>query len=131
MSGDQKTPTPTAHAADRRRSTRVEALVRIDGQVLPFGAPAILRDINVNGLAVCTTLNLTPGAAYRFRFPGEPHPVVVTGRLVHSMRVRTGDERAWYFAGFQFADWHGEQEAIATLLASVCFSNSEKLTAPV
>jgi hypothetical protein len=110
---------------ERRRSSRIPVQVPINGQILPVNVPAILRDINADGLAVRTTVNLTPGTVYRFAFFANTTPVVVSARLVHSMRaVGPGDE-VWYVAGFTFADWSAERDAIAALVDRVVTLNVE------
>jgi hypothetical protein len=99
---------------ERRRAARLEFLERVDGHVLPYEAPVALRDISDAGFSAFTTVSLRPGSTYQFRFIGAPHSVV-TGRLVHSMRVRAAEAVA-YLVGVEFTDPGRERAAIEVLI---------------
>jgi hypothetical protein len=103
--------------AERRRMVRWPVVPPIDGHVLALDHAVTLHDVSAGGFSVRASHNLTPGAAYEFRFALQPHPVVVTARLAHAKRMNPGQEPPSYLLGFEFDQARRDVAAITALMA--------------
>ena len=75
---------------ERRRSERIELMVRVDYKTVDELFSEFARNINEGGMFVETESPPEPGAvvALQFRIPGSAEPIAVMGRVV---RITAGD----------------------------------------
>jgi type IV pilus assembly protein PilZ len=75
---------------DRRRTERVELMVRVDYKTVDELFSEFARNINEGGMFVETDTPPEPGSpvALQFRIPGSEEPIAVMGRVV---RTTEGD----------------------------------------
>jgi hypothetical protein len=90
--------------AERRRSTRVEVLGRIHGEVIALGTPLEVREISLGGMSVETPKAFPIGAVNDFLLTlGDGAGVEVLGKVVYS-RVFDEPDRRYFVSGIQFID---------------------------
>jgi type IV pilus assembly protein PilZ len=80
----------SAPTQERRRTDRVELMVRVDYKTVDELFSEFARNINEGGMFVETDAPPEPGSpvALQFRIPGSPEPIAVMGRVV---RTTQGD----------------------------------------
>lgn len=80
-------------ASDRRRSNRVELIVRVDYKTVDELFSEFARNINEGGLFVETESPQQPGTLVdlHFRLPGSEQPVRATGTVVRVCGPDSGD----------------------------------------
>ena len=80
----------SAAPRERRRSERVELMVRVDYKTVDELFSEFARNINEGGMFVETDAPPEPGSpvALQFRIPGSPEPIAVMGRVI---RTTEGD----------------------------------------
>lgn len=88
---------------DRRRSERVDVLVRVDYKTVDELFSEFARNINEGGLFVETDTPPPPGSpvALQFQIPGSQDPIQVLGRVV---RISQGDAHEGPGMGIEFED---------------------------
>ena len=71
---------------DRRRSDRIELMVRVDYKTVDELFSEFARNINEGGMFVETDTPPEPGSpvALQFRIPGSEEPIAVMGRVVRT-----------------------------------------------
>ena len=91
------------HGIERRRSERVDLVVRVDYKTVDELFSEFARNINEGGLFVETDTpqELGSSVALHFRVPGSPDPIQVMGRVV---RVTPGDLHDPPGMGIEFED---------------------------
>ncbi len=89
--------------AERRRSNRVELVVRVDYKTVDELFSEFARNINEGGLFVETDTPPEIGAnvALQFKIPGNEDPIQVMGRVV---RISPGDSQESTGIGIEFED---------------------------
>jgi Tfp pilus assembly protein PilZ len=93
-----------ANPADRRRSTRVEVLGRIRGQVVSLDVPVLVREISLGGMSVETPQAFEVGSINTFLLTlGDGAGIDVAGRIVYS-RPSADTDRRFFVSGVQFVD---------------------------
>jgi type IV pilus assembly protein PilZ len=72
--------------AERRRSERIEFMVRVDYKTVDELFSEFARNINEGGMFVETDTPPEPGSpvALQFRIPGSDEPIAVMGRVVRT-----------------------------------------------
>jgi hypothetical protein len=69
------------HARNQRRSCRVDALLRVKGELVPLRHPITIFNLNRTGFAVLSEARFRSGQRLEFRLTGIAGPSVhVTGR---------------------------------------------------
>jgi hypothetical protein len=95
---------PTENPADRRRSTRVEVVGRVHGQVAALDLPIVVREISLGGMSVETPRAFEVGTVNTFLLTlGDGSGVEVAGRIVYS-RPSNDAHRHFFISGIQFVD---------------------------
>lgn len=90
--------------ADRRRSTRVEVLGRIQGQVVSLDVPVLVREISLGGMSVETPRAFTVAGIQSFLLTlGDGAGIEVHGRVVYSRPSGAGGPD-FFVSGIQFVD---------------------------
>ena len=90
--------------ADRRRSTRVEVLGKIHGQVVSLDVPLEVREISLGGMSIETPKAFTVGAIESFLLTlGDGAGVEVHGRVVYSSAA-SAEKPDVFVTGIQFVD---------------------------
>ena len=93
-----------ANPADRRRSTRVEVVGQIQGEVVSLDVPVRVREISLGGMSVETPRAFDVGAVSHFVLTlGDGASVEVAGKIVYSRAADTADTLG-YVTGIQFVD---------------------------
>jgi Tfp pilus assembly protein PilZ len=93
-----------ANPADRRSSTRVEVLGRIQGQVVSLDVPVLVREISLGGMSVETPQAFPVGSVNIFLLTlGDGAGIDVAGRIVYS-RPSSDADRQFFVSGIQFVD---------------------------
>jgi hypothetical protein len=93
-----------ANPADRRRSTRVEVVGRVHGQVAALDLPIVVREISLGGMSVETPRAFEVGTVNTFLLTlGDGAGVEVAGKVVYS-RPSTDAHRQFFVSGIQFVD---------------------------
>jgi Tfp pilus assembly protein PilZ len=93
-----------ANPADRRRSTRVEVLGRIQGQVVSLNVQVLVREISLGGMSVETPEAFEVGSVNTFLLTlGDGAGIDVAGRVVYS-RPSADNDRRFFVSGIQFVD---------------------------
>ena len=92
-----------ASGIDRRRSERVDMVVRVDYKTVDELFSEFARNINEGGVFVETETPSEIGSsvAMQFRIPGSEEPIQVMGRVV---RVTEGDRHEPPGMGIEFED---------------------------
>ncbi len=93
----------TAEGVERRRSDRIELIVRVDYKTVDELFSEFARNINEGGVFVETDAppELGSGVALQFQIPGSQDPIQVIGRVV---RVTEGDAAEGPGMGIEFED---------------------------
>jgi len=88
---------------ERRRSDRLELVVRVDYKTVDELFSEFARNINEGGLFVETDTppEIGSSVALQFQIPGSPEPIQVMGRVV---RVTPGDVETGPGVGIEFED---------------------------
>lgn len=90
--------------ADRRRSTRVEVLGKIHGQVVSLDVALVVREISLGGMSIETPKAFTVGAIESFLLTlGDGAGVEVHGRVVYS-KPASEEKPEVFVTGIQFVD---------------------------
>jgi len=90
--------------ADRRRSTRVEVLGKIQGQAVTVDVTVLVREISLGGMSIDTPKPFKVGSACDFFLTlGDGAGVELLGKVVYS-RATVEDGRTFYVSGIQFID---------------------------
>lgn len=90
--------------ADRRRSTRVEVLGKIHGQVVSLDVALVVREISLGGMSIETPKAFTVGAVESFLLTlGDGAGVEVHGRVVYSKPAEAPGHEV-FVTGIQFVD---------------------------
>jgi Tfp pilus assembly protein PilZ len=90
--------------ADRRRSTRVEVLGKIHGQVVSLDVALVVREISLGGMSIETPKLFTVGAIESFLLTlGDGAGVEVHGRIVYSSPASEAKPDV-FVTGVQFVD---------------------------
>jgi hypothetical protein len=93
-----------ANPADRRRSTRVEVVGRVQGQVAALDLPIVVREISLGGMSVETARAFEVGSIQIFLLTlGDGSGVDVAGKVVYS-RPSNDAHRQFFISGIQFID---------------------------
>lgn len=119
--GRKRKATSKPPALERRESARLEVLWQLNVEVLSQPMPASLREINMGGFALETTVPVPKGQRLLFRLSLDEGPsAVVLGESVHTgLEDRVGDLEL-YVTGFKFLDVAGEtKRALKELLSEV------------
>lgn len=84
---------PTPDGSERRRSERVDLVVRVDYKTVDELFSEFARNINDGGMFVETESPPETGApvALQFRVPGSDEPIQVMGRVVRTSVGERGD----------------------------------------
>ena len=86
---------------NQRQSYRVDALLRVKGELVPLGCPITIFNINRTGLAVLSEMRFRPGERLDFCLTGRREPPVrVSAAAVHSQPLRGSPDL--YLTGFSF-----------------------------
>jgi hypothetical protein len=90
--------------ADRRRSTRVEVLGKVQGQVVSLEMPVTVREMSLGGMSIETTTAFEVGSTSDFLLTlGDGAGVEVYGKVVYT-RLIEGSGQPRYLSGIQFVD---------------------------
>jgi hypothetical protein len=91
----------TVRTRDQRRSTRVDVLMRVHGELVELDTPIIIHDMSRTGFAAVSQMIFQPGQQLDFRLvhDGLP-PVLVTAEAVHSRPAQ--NQAGLYMSGFKF-----------------------------
>jgi PilZ domain-containing protein len=105
---------------ERRRSPRVDVVERVQGYVRPLDTPIGLLNINESGFLVQAPIDYPIGEIHEFGFRTPGDPIVLSARVVHTMRATT-QQGLSYLIGLEFVDrgTPSGEHAIQTLLARV------------
>ena len=99
----------------------MEVVAPIHGQILPQNVPITLVNVSHGGFLMRSPVAYAAGDVHTFRFtvPGEPHPIVLRGRVAH-LTPGTTNGMAAYAIGVQFMDQQVTacQQAINLLVAT-------------
>jgi len=100
---------------ERRRSDRVELMVRVDYKTVDELFSEFARNINEGGMFVETETPPEPGAAValQFRIPGSPEPIAVMGRVV---RTTGGDRQEPPGMGIEFENLDAQSRELINQL---------------
>ena len=104
---------------DRRPSTRVDLVVRVDYKTVDELFSEFARNINEGGMFVETeaTPELGSPVALQFRIPGSEEPIQVMGRVV---RATVGDHEEQPGMGIEFENLNAQsRELINQLVRSL------------
>ncbi len=86
---------------NQRRSCRVDALLRVKGELVPLRHPIRIFNLNRTGLAVLSEARFRSGERWEFRLTGIGGPSVhVTAAAVHTQSVP--DSPGLYLTGFEY-----------------------------
>jgi hypothetical protein len=98
---------------NRRSSSRLEVLERIQSNVKLLDVPIKLLNISQGGFMMRTSRSFPLGGIYEFRFTSPRHaPVVLRGRVIHRMRATAGGTVS-YVTGVAFLDGQNSANKIA------------------
>lgn len=88
-----RTPTAGHSDPDRRRTDRVDLVVRVEYKTVDELFSEFARNINEGGMFVETESPPEPGSqvALQFRIPGSEDPIQVMGRVVRATAGERGD----------------------------------------
>ena len=102
-------------AGVRRRSDRVEMIVRVDYKTVDELFSEFARNINEGGLFVRTDVPPEVGSnvALQFQIPGKQDPIQVIGRVV---RVTEGDATEGPGMGIEFEDLDSQSRELINSL---------------
>ena len=90
--------------ANRRRSTRVEVLGKIQGQAVCVDVTVLVREISLGGMSIETPKPFSVGSNCDFFLTlGDGAGVELTGRIVYS-RATMESGRAFFVSGIQFVE---------------------------
>ena len=104
---------------DRRRSDRIDLVVRVDYKTVDELFSEFARNINEGGMFVETEAPPAPGSpvALQFRIPGSAEPIQVMGRVV---RASVGNRSEPPGMGIEFENLDGQsRELINRLVRSL------------
>jgi type IV pilus assembly protein PilZ len=104
---------------ERRRTDRIELIVRVDYKTVDELFSEFARNINEGGMFVETETPPEPGSAValQFRIPGSKEPIAVMGRVVRST---TGDRDEPPGMGIEFENLDAQsRELINQLVRSL------------
>jgi hypothetical protein len=88
-------------ARNQRRSPRVDALLRVKGELLPLGIPITIFNLNRTGFSVLAEMRFRTGQRLDFRLTGIRGPSVqVTAAAVYTEARRHA--AGLYLTGFVF-----------------------------
>jgi hypothetical protein len=97
---------------DRRRSTRIELLDRLQGHTVSLGVPVAVVDLSLGGMAIETSTPLRPGAIHLFQLTlGDDSTTELTGRVMHSRNTAPAGATPVFTTGIQFMDADAEDTA--------------------
>ena len=89
------------NSRNQRRSPRVDALLRVKGELVPVSFPIRIFNLNRTGFAVLSEARFRPGERLDFRLTGVRGPSVqVTAVAVHTQPLPSCPGR--YVTGFTF-----------------------------
>jgi len=110
-----------ARFVQRRRYPRLEVSARIHGHDVPLNIPITVLDISQGGVAIETDMTFPIGELHEFRFtPVMGEPLVISARVVHSLRATGLTGAPCYFSGFEFVvDTPEARLAVENLMATV------------
>lgn len=111
---------------ERRRSSRVDLLVRVDYKTVDELFSEFARNINEGGMFVETDTppELGSSVALQFQIPGSDEPIQVMGRVV---RVSRGERDEGPGMGIEFEDLDAQsRELINELVRNLRVRLSEK-----
>jgi hypothetical protein len=93
--------TPGPHGRNERRSPRIDALLRVRGELVPAGVPITIVNVNRTGFAVLSEVWFRSGDRLELRLTAIDGPSVhVTGAAVHAQPLRSSP--GLYLTGFTF-----------------------------
>ena len=100
------------------RSTRIEVMGQLHGQLVPMNVPLDVRDLSSGGFAVESSVDFPVGAVHRFRFVTQNGiEVLVRANARHCRSIESSDGAPRFLAGFAFImDPNGETEAAVEIL---------------
>ena len=110
---------PAEDSVERRRSERVELVVRVDYKTVDELFSEFARNINEGGLFVETDAppELGSNVALQFQIPGNDEPIQVIGRVV---RVTEADATEGPGMGIEFEDLDAQaRELINSLVRNL------------
>ena len=85
----------------QRRAPRVDALLRIKGELVPVDFPITLFNLSRTGFALSSEARFRPGDRLEFHLTAVIGPSVrVTAAAVHTRPLP--DSPGWFVTGFQF-----------------------------
>ena len=101
--------------SERRRSERVELMVRVDYKTVDELFSEFARNINEGGMFVETDTPPEPGAAVtlQFRIPGSKEPIAVMG---HVVRTTEGDREEPPGMGIEFENLDAQSRELINQL---------------
>ena len=110
FSDDRKGPRP-----ERRRTERVELMVRVDYKTVDELFSEFARNINEGGMFVETETPPEPGSpvALQFRIPGSKEPIAVMGRVV---RITEGSREEPPGMGIEFENLDAQSRELINQL---------------
>jgi hypothetical protein len=102
----------------RRASPRIEVLGQLNGQIVTWRVPLVVRDIGPGGFAIESEWRFPLGSTHMFRFTTERgHVVFINGRTVHTRPSPDAETGERFISGFAFQrESTRADQAIAVLL---------------
>jgi uncharacterized protein (TIGR02266 family) len=106
---------PSASGSERRRSERIDLLVRVDYKTVDELFSDFARNINEGGMFIETDTPPDPGSAValEFRIPGSEDPIQVMGRVV---RATLGDQSEPPGMGIEFENLDAQSRELINQL---------------
>jgi hypothetical protein len=86
---------------NQRRSPRVDALLRVKGELVPIGSPITIFNLNRTGFAVLSDVRFRSGQRLSVRLTGIRGPSVLLGAAAVHTQSRRGSP-GLYLTGFIF-----------------------------
>ena len=110
-----------ARFVQRRRYPRLEVSAKVHGQDVPLNIPITVLDISLGGVAIETEMTFPIGELHEFRFtPVMGEPLVISARVVYSLRATGLNGALCYVSGFEFVVDTPEARLVAeNLMATV------------
>jgi hypothetical protein len=103
---------------DRRRSSRIEILGRLQGRVVAMDTPIVVREISLGGMQIESGLVFTAGDIHEFHLTlGDGSQIPLRGRVMHSRETVGADGKTTFLTGLQFVDDDAtESDAVSDII---------------
>jgi hypothetical protein len=121
VANKESPPGASYKGVERRRYPRVEVVGVLRGHNSALDVPIVVLDMSAGGLAVQTSVMFPVGAVNNFRLtPDGGEPVMITGRIVHSLRASGPEGSTHYIIGVEFVtdEEGGGLRGVADLIAA-------------